>query len=312
MLRNMKTKAYYKRLQTRYRRRREGKTDYQQRRALVKQDKNKYNTPKYRYVVRFSLKKITIQIVYSTILGDRCIAQALSSELPRYGIKAGLTNYAAAYATGLLCARRVLKKLGLEKTFVGQEEATGEEYHVEEEEDDEDRRPFKCILDVGLKRTTKGSRLWGALKGGADGGLHIPHSIKQFPGYEAPEERGAEAQYEEDTHKEKIFGANIAEYMESLKEEDQTQFERQFSKYIKAKLNHDALEDMYKKAHADIRAKPDAPKKKERLPKPTIRGNKVITAGGKSYTRRVKKTLKQRRDTVQQKIGAALRKKMEG
>jgi len=31
----------------------EGKTDYQARRALVIQDKNKYNTPKYRFVVRF-------------------------------------------------------------------------------------------------------------------------------------------------------------------------------------------------------------------------------------------------------------------
>ena len=32
---------------------------------------------------------------------------AYAHELPRYGVKVGLTNYAAAYCTGLLLARRV-------------------------------------------------------------------------------------------------------------------------------------------------------------------------------------------------------------
>ena len=32
---------------------------------------------------------------------------AYSHELPHYGVKVGLTNYAAAYCTGLLLARRV-------------------------------------------------------------------------------------------------------------------------------------------------------------------------------------------------------------
>lgn len=31
----------------------EGKTDYRARNRLINQDKNKYNTPKYRIVVRF-------------------------------------------------------------------------------------------------------------------------------------------------------------------------------------------------------------------------------------------------------------------
>jgi large subunit ribosomal protein L5e len=41
------------------------------------------------------------------------LCQALSSELKRYGVEAGLTNYAASYATGLLCSRRLLGELGL-------------------------------------------------------------------------------------------------------------------------------------------------------------------------------------------------------
>jgi large subunit ribosomal protein L5e len=40
----------------------EGKTDYYARRALIHQDKNKYNTPKYRLVVRFTNKDIICQV----------------------------------------------------------------------------------------------------------------------------------------------------------------------------------------------------------------------------------------------------------
>lgn len=35
------------------------------------------------------------------------VCAAYSHELPKYGISVGLTNYAAAYCTGLLMARRV-------------------------------------------------------------------------------------------------------------------------------------------------------------------------------------------------------------
>jgi len=37
------------------------------------------------------------------------VCSAYSHELPRYGVKVGLTNYSAAYCTGLLLARRVSK-----------------------------------------------------------------------------------------------------------------------------------------------------------------------------------------------------------
>lgn len=56
---------------------------------------------------------------------------AYAHELPRYGIKTGLTNYAAAYATGLLLARRLLKKLGLDSLYAGTTDVTGDEYNVE-------------------------------------------------------------------------------------------------------------------------------------------------------------------------------------
>jgi large subunit ribosomal protein L5e len=47
------------------------------------------------------------QVAYSRIEGDMILCAAYSHELPHYGVSVGLTNYAAAYCTGLLLARRV-------------------------------------------------------------------------------------------------------------------------------------------------------------------------------------------------------------
>lgn len=85
----------------------EGKTDYFARKRLTFQDKNKYNTPKYRMIVRFTNKDIICQIAHAKIEGDAILCAAYAHELPKYGVKVGLTNYAAAYCTGLLAARRV-------------------------------------------------------------------------------------------------------------------------------------------------------------------------------------------------------------
>ncbi|WJX33806.1 hypothetical protein P8452_21978 [Trifolium repens] len=41
-----KSKVYFKRFQVKFKRRREGKTDYRARIRLINQDENKYNTPK--------------------------------------------------------------------------------------------------------------------------------------------------------------------------------------------------------------------------------------------------------------------------
>jgi len=58
----VKNKQYFKRFQVKFKRRREGKTDYYARKRLIVQDKNKYNTPKFRLVVRFSNKDVTCQV----------------------------------------------------------------------------------------------------------------------------------------------------------------------------------------------------------------------------------------------------------
>merc|ERR1711872_141728 len=147
-------------------RRREGKTDYFARKRLVVQDKNKYNTPKYRMIVRSSNTDVTCQIAYARLEGDIVICAAYSHELPRYGVKVGLTNYAAAYCTGLLLARRILQKFSLDSVYEGNTNIDGDMYCVEDNDD-------------GLARTSTGAKVFAALKGAVDGGLDIPHSEKR-------------------------------------------------------------------------------------------------------------------------------------
>lgn len=134
-------------------------------------------------------------------------------------IAARRLNPYVAYATGLLCARRALTKLGLADKYEGQAEPDGTIALVETLDDEDAPRPFKCYLDVGLKRTSTGSRVFGALKGASDGGIYIPHNEKRFPGYD-PESKELDAE----TLKKYIFGGHVAEYMESLEEEDDERF----------------------------------------------------------------------------------------
>lgn len=288
----IKNVPYFKRYQVKYRRRREGKTDYYARKRLVVQDRNKYNTPKYRLIVRFTNKDIICQIAYARIDGDVIVCAAYSHELPKYGIKVGLTNYAAAYSTGLLLARRLLKKFNLDTVYSGCEEVTGERYQVESA----DGQPgaFRCYLDVGLARTTTGARVFGAMKGAVDGGLDIPHDVKRFPGYD-----GESKEFHAEVHRKHIFGQHVADYMRLLQQDDEDAYKKQFSQYIKLGINPDSVEDLYKKAHAAIRENPD------HEPKPP----KEVK---KKRWNRAKLSEKQRKDRVRQKKEAFLKKKAEG
>jgi len=250
----VKNKAYYKRFQVKFRRRREGKTDYYARKRLVVQDKNKYNTPKYRMIVRTSNKDICCQIAYARVEGDRIVESAYSHELPHYGVKVGLTNYAAAYCTGLLLARRVLKKFNLDGIYEGQVDVDGEPYEVEYGGDGP--RAFHACLDVGLARTSTGARVFGAMKGAVDGGLDIPHSTKRFPGYDK------EAQeFNAEVHRNHIFGKHVADYMRHLLDEDEDAYKKQFGAFIKHGVTADDMEGIYTKAHAAIRKDPLRQKK---------------------------------------------------
>jgi large subunit ribosomal protein L5e len=200
--------------------------------------------------VRFSNKDITCQIAYARLEGDRVVAAAYSHELPKYGVKVGLTNYAAAYCTGLLLARRLLKQLNLDGAYEGNKDINGEVFCVED--NDDGPGAFRACLDVGLARTTTGAKVFGAMKGAADGGIDIPHSEKRFPGYD--KEAG---EYSAEVHRNHIFGQHVAQYMRELLDKDEDAYKKQFSQSIKNGITADSVEDMYKKAHAAIRKDPE-------------------------------------------------------
>ncbi|EMS47485.1 60S ribosomal protein L5-1 [Triticum urartu] len=232
-VKNQKTRAYSKRFQVKFKRRRQGKTDYRARLRLTNQDKNKYNTPKYRFV----------PYLFS------------STDLIRH----------VAYCTGLLLARRVLKCRDLDQEYEGNVEATGEDFSVEPADE---RRPFRALLDVGLIRTTTGNRVFGALKGALDGGLDIPHSDKRFAGFKKDEK-----QLDAEIHRKYIYGGHVADYMKSLADEEPEKYQSHFSEYIKKGIEIDDMEALYKKVHAAIRADPTVAKSTKEPPKTHKRYN---------------------------------------
>ncbi|KAG2379593.1 hypothetical protein C9374_006710 [Naegleria lovaniensis] len=284
-----KTKAYFKRYQVKFRRRREGKTDYRARQKLITQDKTKYNTPKYRFVVRVTNKDIICQIVAAKLKGDEVVCSAYAHELTRYGMPVGHTNYAAAYATGLLLARRLLKKVGLDTRYAGKTETDGSVFLVEQAEGAP--RPFKAYLDVGLVRTTTGNRVFGALKGACDGGLYIPHSNQRFPGFNKEDES-----YNATVHRERIYGIHVGKYMKELKGSNEEEFKARFSLFIKNGITAENIESKYKQLHAAIRKNPDA-----------VKSTKTAPAVQKRFNRE-KLDLKSRKQRVESKKAKLIEK----
>jgi len=254
---------------------------------------------KYRLVVRFTNKHVICQIIFATLTGDRVLASAYSSELPRYGVKGGLKNFPAAYCTGLLLARRLLKQLKMDEKYTGVEEPTGEinvhvdgkrKFYVPEDQYDENQRPFRANLDVGLKVCTSGSKIFAAMKGASDGGLDIPHSNNLLPGFEKGETK-AQNKFNAEEFKDKICGADVIQYMEYLKEEDEVQYKKQFSSMVEGGVEPDDVEEMYTSAHAAIREDPSPAKKEDKK-----------QYKSKTHARKVKLTHAERRAAQKSKL----------
>lgn len=220
------------------------------------------------------------QIVYSKIQGDYVLCSAYSHELPRYGITVGLKNWAAAYATGLLLARRTLQKLNLNELYVGVVVPDGSVSQVKSLGDD--NMPFKAFLDVGVARTTTGAKVFAAMKGASDGGVFVPHNEKRFPGYDKEK-----SELDAEVLRSYIFGGHVADYMRQVQESDDNNV--QFAGYLKKNITPDSLEQMYKEAHQKIREDPSPSPKKE-----------VKNRNGKRRNQ-TKITLEERKQRVQQK-----------
>jgi len=131
--------------ETKFRRRRERKTNYAKRLALVKSGKPKL-------VVRKTNKYVYLQAVSFERNGDKVIAQANSKELEKLGWKGAKRNTPAAYLTGLLFGARVRKKNVVE-----------------------------CVLDIGFNSPVHGGVCFAALKGALDSGIKIPFDASALP-----------------------------------------------------------------------------------------------------------------------------------
>lgn len=193
-----------------------------------------------------------------------------------------------AYATGLLCARRALTKLNLADKYEGATEPDGTKNEVASLGEDEPR-PFKCYLDVGLKRTSTGSRVFAAMKGASDGGILIPHSEKRFPGYD-PETKELDAEVLSGY----IRGSHVAEFMESLEEEDDERFRKHFSTYLADEVGSEDLEEMYENAYTAIREDPSF--------KPTEKSQDWASESKKFKAPKL--TYQQRKQKIQDKIAS--------
>lgn len=279
-----KTRSRMKRLRLPLRRRREGKTDYRQRHNLIRHSKRNYGEVKSRFVVRLTNQKVICQIVQAYPVGDKVLCSAESTELAKYGVTFGLKNYSAAYATGFLCARKMLSKLGLSEAYTGTEEIDGEVYF--ESDNEEGPKAYRCYLDLGLARSTKGAKVFAAMKGACDGGLYIPHSPSKFVGYD---KETKELNSEE--LKSRIFGEHVAEYMRILEKESPEKYAAHFSEYIKQGVTADKIEEIYASAFEKIREdKFDQEKEKKKYDrsKYTQKNQKKLT-GAEKKERALKK-----------------------
>lgn len=128
-----------------FRRRRDQKTDYEQRLKLLKSGKP-------RVVVRTSNKHTRVHLTHYEREGDENEAQTISKELNELGWNHNTGNVPAAYLTGYLAGKKT-----------DTEEA---------------------ILDMGLREMKTGGRIFAAVKGLQDSGVKVPTGEEAFPAEE--------------------------------------------------------------------------------------------------------------------------------
>jgi large subunit ribosomal protein L5e len=244
----------------------------------------------------------------------------------------------------LLCSRRLLSILDKENEKKDIKTKMTEMFNLIKEPSNDDvdfealceekgveARPFTAYLDLGLVRATKGNRVFAAMKGAIDGGVHIPHNPKVFPSKKTEEEaekpkgkkekekdgkKGGAAskpkkkeekkEDEGSTLKGRIYGVHVQEYMD-LYDKNKDKQEYQFSKWKEClkKAGVKTVEDLYKKAHAEIRKNPLKEETKKEKPK-YIRDkddkNIIVGPDGKKFRRDFKLTNQQRKERVRAKI----------
>ncbi len=111
--------------------------------------------------------------------GDKTLLTVNSRELQSFGYTYSKSNIPAAYLTGLLFGKKMLA-LGIDE----------------------------AIADIGLHASTKGNRIYSAIKGIADAGVNVPHGEEILP-----DEKRIRGE-----HIKKYTGADIVAQFEQVRE----------------------------------------------------------------------------------------------
>ncbi len=127
-----------------FRRRRQGRTNYAKRLALLK-------SGSLRLVIRKSARAVLVQLVEFIPQGDRVICSASTRDLAVFGFT-GKRNVPSAYLVGFLIGKKALAK-GVKK----------------------------FIADFGLHTASKGGVLFAVTKGALDAGLESSVDAEMFP-----------------------------------------------------------------------------------------------------------------------------------
>ena len=163
-------------------RRKEGRTNYKKRLKELLSNK-------CRIVIRKSLKNLHVSITEYCEKGDKVLFTINSKALTKFGWKGDTGNLSSAYLVGLLAGKKALEQ-GIKD----------------------------AILDIGVNKSVRGSRLYAAVAGAIDSGIKIPVDLKVLPS------------------KERISGEHISKYARLLKD-DNLKLSRQFSNYFKREIN---------------------------------------------------------------------------
>lgn len=158
-----------------HKRRRKQQTDYKQREKLLKSDNP-------RVVVRTSNKHTKLHLAYYEREGDKNADFTSTEELENYGWEQNTGSIPAAYLAGYLLAKKT-------------------------EETD-------AVLDLGLRESKKGGRIFAAVKGINDGGLNVPAGEEAYP----VEERLT------GEHIKEMTGEDVPENLEEVKENIEGEF----------------------------------------------------------------------------------------
>jgi len=178
-----------------HRRRREKKTDFKQRLKLLKSGKP-------RLVIRKSSKNIITQLVERSEDGDETLIEAEARELDGKNWKGHTGNISAAYLTGYLLGKRALEE--------GIEEA---------------------VADIGLQESTKGNRIYAAIKGVRNSGIEVPAGEELLPS------------------EERIKGEHIENYASDMNKSDK---KKEFSKLIDRGLDPENVSENFEKVKNKI------------------------------------------------------------